>query len=60
MFCSLQLKEKKNVFFTSLREARGAYRAAIIKVKAKDYSTAVRELEKAEGNCKKARVLAER
>lgn len=54
-----QLKEKKNVLFQSLREARSAYRAAITKVKGKDYFAAVKELERAEGNCAKAQDLAE-
>ena len=56
---SSQLKEKKNILFQSLREARSAYRAAITKVKGKDYATAVKELERAGANCAKAQALAE-
>jgi CRP-like cAMP-binding protein len=48
------LKEKKNLLFQSLREARSAYRSAITKVKQKKFDDSVVELTKAEESCKRA------
>ncbi|GMH79333.1 hypothetical protein TL16_g08108 [Triparma laevis f. inornata] len=52
------LKEKKNQLFQFLREARSSYRAAVTKIKAKNHHHAVRELAKAEEQCRKALLLA--
>jgi len=52
------LKEKKTQLFQFLREARSSYRAAVTKIKAKNHAQAVKELAKAEEQCRKAMAIA--